>query len=194
MADLREAFLKAANEKSGSNLAGQIRRSVQSARAEDSQDRRFVSLGRKFQSLGNAAYQLSVRSLSYRGESRPDVLRGQWKVLEGEFLQSPETRRVQMLEAFADGLRLTKNNLDSRYQDLFDTARLLIGRDLVSEAKVTGIDIRARIFLNALDAYGAFQAFPFLRQVLEKELRAASTDAVGLGAAIKTAAIFMKKA
>lgn len=192
MADLREAFLKAADKKSESNLSGQIRRSAKRAIAEDSQDRRFATLGRKFQSFGNIAYQLSVNRIYCRGESRPEVLRDQWKRLEGEFLQSPEPRRVQMLEAFADGLRLREDNLDDRYQDIFYVERRFRGRDLVSEANAAGFDIRVRIFLNALDAYGAFQAFP--RQVLEKDLKANSTSVVDLGAAIKTAATFMKKA
>lgn len=122
MVDLREALLKAARTNPQNPLARQVRQAAADARIDEHQDRRFEAIGRRYNALGNAQYQIAMRPVSYRGESDANVWRSQWRELQREFPSYPPVRQAEVLMAFAKGLRVNGTELDARYRDFFEMA------------------------------------------------------------------------
>lgn len=185
---MREAFLKAAEN--NPEAASQIHQSVKRAQQADREDRKYAALGRNYNLLGIALYQINIRSFTYKGERDPKFLRAQWQQLRRDFNFAPEERRVQLLTNFAEGLRVTGETLHPSYSDFFNMMSGLFGLDKIKQAETSGYEIQAEIFMDGIWSYENPNLTERLR--FEQQLKQGATKPVTIEDAItKTAQLLL---
>lgn|SRR3990167_39026 len=152
MADLREAFLQAAANNPDSEIGAQVGQIARAVTRDEHQDARFQTIGRKFNSLGNAAYQLSANSFRYRGERNMEILKGQWRRLMADFSAYPPQRKEELLHAFAEGLHLMRDGLDPRHRDILETG-MALGNTQASRLLQIPEQFKVNVFTGAVAIY-----------------------------------------
>ncbi len=169
---MREAFLEAAKNNPGSELAIETKKVLPAIRKDFQHKAQTEALFRKVNFLGYAYFSLVIDRFgapSARQKLGIDIgeVLSQWQGLQPRLLQMENEERVKALEHLAIGMKLLRDKPHPVYRSIQEAASFIAtgGRSFNENTFSQGLDFSSRVFVlsfNGLSGYDRFQTSYFL--------------------------------